>query len=806
VQCSLPAPGEMVWIRRRRWRVERACRDRSVIRLEVASRDRRLTFLAPFDRPAPVAPRERLRHARWTSARARLAHLISRTHGARTIASAVDARLAILPHQLEPALALANGVRRVLIADEVGLGKTIQAGLAIAEVMRRHTAARVLLLVPAALRDQWTDELRARFLLECLVADRHGLDDLTRSGARGENPWRRAGIWITSLDYLKQPHVLHALPPQPWDLVVIDEAHTACGDSGRHTAGHTVARTSRRLILLTATPHDGDAGKFERLLALGSLPIAGDALAMFRRTRESLAPATRRPARWLVVTPAEPERRLLDALIAFEQAALGAAGSNRRDAALLLLSVFRKRALSTASALSVSLERRLAWLTEPEVAYRFDWLQPRLDFDADDDVGDEDRRALTGDIGLAAGHERTWIRRLLTLAEAARREETKIARLASLLRRTTEPAVVFTEFRHSLDALASRLRHVRPCAVLHGGQSSGERRRELDRFLNGSASVLLSTDVASLGLNLQHRARWVVSLELPWNPARLEQRAGRVDRIGQTRPVHVTLMVARHDAEQRLLGRLAARTRTARGALGPGMFSAALPDHSRLREWILTGGRGEDGGSGPEDPAEPAVVPLCRMWLRPARSQARQLARQRALALRWRTAGAVEGGPRWTTPRSDSRCHLPGAAVLMFNVPIADASGLVAERHVVAVGLNDSLPRDARARRATIDAARRLAAESLSPRVRSLTRRIGRQREVARARERAIHDALDAALEPGEIQPGLFDDRDGRAFEIARRDRGDLETDASDRTASLERASEISVGRPALVLACRTRL
>ena len=132
----------------------------------------------------------------------------------------------------------------------------------------------------------------------------------------------------------------------------------------------------------------------------------------------------------------------------------------------------------------------------------------------------------------------------VVLADAARRHESKAERAVALVRRFREPVILFTEFRDSLEVLRRLFgaRHGDRC--LHGGQTPGERRGELARFLTGTASVLIATDVASLGLNLQTRARVVVNLELPWNPIRLEQRAGRVDRIGQTRSVHVTLLVA----------------------------------------------------------------------------------------------------------------------------------------------------------------------------------------------------------------------------------------------------------------------
>src|SRR4029079_6819567 len=153
----------------------------------------------------------------------------------------------------------------------------------------------------------------------------------------GDSPWRRSGIWIASLDYLKQPHVFDALPPLPWDLMVVDEAHTACGDSARHEILHELGRRARHLLLLTATPHGGDETRFSRLMATGALTGTDDPLVVFRRTRDELGSSLARRVRCHHVALSDAESHVLDVLVAFEATMLHAAGADRRDAALLLL-------------------------------------------------------------------------------------------------------------------------------------------------------------------------------------------------------------------------------------------------------------------------------------------------------------------------------------------------------------------------------------------------------------------------------------------------------------------------------------
>ena len=191
MHLQVPIPGSTVWIRQRRWRVERARLDRHVVRIDVANHDERLTFLSPFDRVAEAEPPRRVRYVRPQGAAARIAGLLARSGSGRMVASAVDAEMAILPHQLEPVIAILDGVRRVLVADEVGLGKTIQAALVIAELHARAEALRSLVICPASLCHQWQTELNDRFGLVADIADRRTLEHAAQRLRSGDNPWTR---------------------------------------------------------------------------------------------------------------------------------------------------------------------------------------------------------------------------------------------------------------------------------------------------------------------------------------------------------------------------------------------------------------------------------------------------------------------------------------------------------------------------------------------------------------------------------------------------------------------------------------
>ena len=780
MHTAVPLPGTLVWIRQRRWRVEHARLDRHVLRLDVANRDGTLTFLAPFDRPSIEASSERGRRVRRQRGLAGLAGAIARLTTTRGLDATLDAAIEVLPHQLEPALAIASGTRRVLIADTVGAGKTIQAGLVVAELRRRLRSARVLIAVPPALRDQWQDELRTRFAIEAAVADRSGLERAAGAVAFGDSPWQRAPLWIASLDFLKQPHVLHTLPVVPWDLVIVDEAHDACGNSDRHEVCDEIARRAHRLLLLTATPHCGDPARFARLLALGRLAGSDDAIAIFRRGRAETGCRATRRVRWRTLPIGPRVHPVFTVLRAFEAAVLNHAGPHR-DTALLFLAVLRKRATSTLAALDRTLERRLRFLDDPTTAYDDTWSQARLDFgEPDDDLDAASRVALFGCSGLEAGHERAWLRRLRGLAAAALAEDPKPAALARLLGRTREPVVVFTEFRDSLGALKSCLDRKRVTAVLHGQQTTAERRAELGRFLDGSASVLLATDVASQGLNLQMRARWVISVELPWNPLRLEQRIGRVDRLGQNRGVHATFMLLADDCEAGLLARLARRAVDAEHAFDG---EAAMPDETSLAAALMT-----QTPLPERAPAPP--MSLCRRWQRPARRLARTLLRRRALIARWRQPrGDISGRVL------QSRALRSTGPLLVFVVPLTDQHGVLVEQRVVPVRLArmDGALDGTR----IVEAARDVAAARVLARAKRLRRVLAQVAAKENGHADAVATYLHGLLFPESIQLGIFDNRATRAAAVAHE-----HAVAIGQSATAQHAStlvDVRAGRPRLV-------
>lgn len=591
-------------------------------------------LLAPFDEILPARTVSRSRRVclrRWRRA---CRALIASSAGQGALVTAAGARFDVLPYQLQPAMALLRGeATRILLADEVGLGKTVQAGLVVAELIARGRAERVLVLTPAGLRDQWAGELAVRFGLQAVVADAVGMRQLARTLPLDVNAWTTTPVAIASIDYVKRPEVLPAVASCRWDILAIDEAHAAVGDSERHEAVRQLAARASHVLLLTATPHGGDDHAYEALCGVGAGP--GDRLLVFRRTRQHIHGGPRRRTRMLRVRVSRDERIMLDALSAYHDAVRREHGSRALE-----LSVLDKRAFSSAWSLAESVDRRQRQL-EGLTSDNEDARQLTLPLDVDgESSGDDAAPEWPPDLELSdVALEQHLLADLSKSARAAAARESKVAALARLLRRCGESAVVFTEYRDT--AL-----HVSRCLggvpVLHGGLSRDERRQLVGAFNDASYPVIVATDAGGLGLNLQRRCRLVVNLELPWSPTRLEQRIGRVDRIGQERRVHAIQLVGRETGESSVLARLQERRSVAERVLDGNARSDRLDDAARQEGARVVALK---PFAARQDQAALAALETSRWWVAKARWRLRtRMAGRAVLVFRARTQEGRDSG------------------------------------------------------------------------------------------------------------------------------------------------------------------
>ncbi len=516
-----------------------------------------------------------------------------------TIQSPFRSGIDIEDYQLDPVVRAVQMPRvNLLIADDVGLGKTVEAGLVLLELILRHRARRIVVVCPAGLQLQWRDQMRDKFGLEFRIVDTELMKSLRRERGLRANPWSHFPRLITSIDFLKRErplrHFRETLPaegepiyPRRYDVLVVDEAHN-CAPSGRGRyavdslrtqAVRHLARHFEHKLFLSATPHNGYPESFSALLELlDDQRFARGArwderhleAVMVRRLKRELPPrfdgTPRFPKRVvdpLEVAYSEEERgahKILQEYAALRQAS-AAADPAVKFAAEFILKILKKRLFSSPEAFALTLEKHEATLRSTRRPARE--LRPTLsllrrhaedDEDADMDGDDATEEALgASSLALPAlsGDEQDRLRRLRSWAESARRRADSKARvLVDWIERHLRPSgrwsddrvIVFTEYRATQRWLHERLAAEGltdgdRVLLLFGGMDSVERERVKAAFqYDPKASpvrILLATDAASEGIDLQNHCSRLIHYEIPWNPNRMEQRNGRVDRHGQ---------------------------------------------------------------------------------------------------------------------------------------------------------------------------------------------------------------------------------------------------------------------------------
>lgn len=574
-------------------------------------------------------------------------------------------RTAVIPveYQLVPlVMAMQQDPVRLLIADTTGLGKTVEAGLIMCELIARSRARSILVITPANLREQWREQMRDLFYLGFDIISSDTRKRLERLIPPGADPWTFFERLIVSIDYAKDIKVRNEILKRKWDLVVVDEAHNACAphnftgrkaDMERYQFLEQLAqKASKHLLLLTATPHNGYTDSFSSLLQMLSPSIvrgSGPELAPIRekalyhvcqRTRKDVAawfkeanlpnPFPDREPAGSTEVGVELHREYLKSLekldAIMKMVGLHARGHKDVNAVeWLRLHLFR-RALSSPEALRVSLENRINNLrsevrelvTEVNSETLFNAVLDKGGTDAESEE-DVDRHA---DLIFFSVEKKIQLKDFQELlAELKKFSAAKDRKLATLRDKvipelmahasdvTPARIILFTRFKDTLTYLEKDLSKSTDYQVftLHGDLSEAVRDKVFEQFAQSKAAVLIATDVISEGLNLQSTSAMVVHYDIPWNPNRLEQRVGRVDRFGQQAPIVYVrtiycrdttdedvmallvrkLETIREDqgfcppffvSEQTVLDRLVRRSKKRREPAGPSLFDDVTPE------------------------------------------------------------------------------------------------------------------------------------------------------------------------------------------------------------------------------------
>jgi len=510
-------------------------------------------------------------------------------------------------YQLDPvARAVQMPRANLLIADDVGLGKTIEAGLVAQELIIRHRARRILIVCPAALQVQWRDQMRDKFGLEFRIVDHELMRTLRRERGLHVNPWTHFPRLITSIDFLKRERPLRlfrevlpgageSLYPRKFDLLILDEAHNIAPssqgkyaiDSMRTCAIRLLAPHFEHKLFLSATPHNGYSESFTALLELldnqrfarGVKPVPEQLNAVMIRRLKSELPkrwdgSSRFPERKITPLPvaySAAEREAHRLLQEYNALRIKEAQDNvERYATEFVAKLLKKRLFSSPRAFHLTLEQHQHTLTEKQrhtsvtkrpsesiLRNRVEQLEEENDSDDElDEITSDTLEAVAPLFHQPTTQEQELLQRMLTWAEyASNRPDSKAQELIDWLYRVIKPngawsnerVIIFTEYRATQNWLYELLLREGFKAegpdgemrlqMLYGGMDTKTRETIKAAFqadpADSSVRILLATDAASEGIDLQNHCSRLIHYEIPWNPNRLEQRNGRVDRHGQ---------------------------------------------------------------------------------------------------------------------------------------------------------------------------------------------------------------------------------------------------------------------------------
>lgn len=573
-----------------------------------------------------------------------------------TLAGLFDPMLAVatsdvrpLPHQIRAVYGelLPRTPLRFLLADDPGAGKTIMAGLYIKELILRDDVKQCLIVAPGGLVEQWQDELFFKFGLRFDLLNNQLIDANVNVNVFESNP-----LLIARMDQLSRNEELQTqLKETEWDLIIVDEAHRMGAHyfggklekTKRFQLGEVLGDVARHLLLMTATPHSGKEEDFQLFLTLldrdrfeGKNKVTADTSGIMRRmVKEDLLTFEGKklfPERIAETVPYQLtalEYDLYEQVTDYVREGMNRAdriGGKRKNTIGFALTVLQRRLASSPEAIYKSLVRRSERLERKRqeiLSGTYSESERSVDLEGldSDDFNAEEIEELEEELLDAATAAQTVeelnseLLELAGLAKVAKQvrdlgSDRKWTELSTILQDNALTAdkngwprkfIVFTEHRDTLGYLQARISSLlgRPDAVraIHGGVRRGERRQITEEFTkNRDCQILLATDAAGEGLNLQ-AAHLMVNYDLPWNPNRIEQRFGRVHRIGQEEVCRLWNLVASNTREGEVFSRLLEKIEEQRKAYGGKVFDvlgeafSEIPLRNLLLEAIQYGER-----------------------------------------------------------------------------------------------------------------------------------------------------------------------------------------------------------------------
>ncbi|MEO2096610.1 MAG: helicase-related protein [Brachybacterium sp.] len=496
-----------------------------------------------------------------------------------------------LPYQREAVESTLDPERvrpRVLIADAVGLGKTLEIGMILAELARRGRGGRVLIVCPRHVLEQMQHELWTRFALPFVRLDSEGVQQVKQKLPASRNPFTFFEKVIISMDTLKQDRFVHDLRHHRWDAVVIDESHNVTNQATQNNQlARLLAPNTDALILASATPHNGSNDSFAQLISLleptavspkRTIAEGATQRLMIRRHRYSDSVkdvvgenwAERRPPEMLPVDPSPEELAVATEIAEVWTHPSEGNGPMQGKGSQLFPWTLAKAFLSSPVALRETLRSRIRDLLSKAEVSALGEVPPMSSFTAEAEA-----------LGRLEALNDSCIPQEGSPHSGKYRGLVELLTEKGVAKDSSQRVVVFAERVATLGWLREHLTddlRLRPdqVAVLHGGLTDVEQQRVVESFKQSSSPirVLITGDIASEGVNLHAQCHELVHFDIPWSLIRIEQRNGRIDRYGQRTPPQITALlldlsvVPKFDGDLYVLKKLLEREEEAHRQLG----------------------------------------------------------------------------------------------------------------------------------------------------------------------------------------------------------------------------------------------
>ncbi|MCZ8154871.1 MAG: SNF2-related protein [Leptospira sp.] len=505
-----------------------------------------------------------------------LAHQLRRTHNFDKLSSLSNSRTRLLPHQIESTFIVANSLKpRFILADEVGLGKTIEAGLAVKELIFRRGLKKVLVVTPSPLVVQWQQEMKNKFNEEFAIIRRRNFI------TNGEDHWRNYNKVITSIDFIKNPKYAEEILKVKWDIVVFDEAHRLRRDYSKVTRSYLfaekIARKTECLLLLTATPFRGKLEELFYLLHLVDPNILGPyhtfvndyivggktdlkekiSKVLLRRRKVEVGGFTKRFAKTVRIDLSPIERQFYDETTEYVRREYNLAMGTKNRAVGFVMIVFQKLLDSSVIALLSALQKR-KFMLETKFHYMKENEVTVDDWDLDETEGVEDFLTELDESEMSnfqrIKRELFTLNRLIHIGKQIKedRKSQKLKEtLAKLKKEGHKKFIIFTQFRTTQDHIQSLLESEYKISSFHGSLSMDDKERAIQRFKE-DCEILICTEAGGEGRNLQF-ANILFNYDLPWSPLKIEQRIGRIHRFGQKDNVYIFNFASKDTVAERIL-------------------------------------------------------------------------------------------------------------------------------------------------------------------------------------------------------------------------------------------------------------